>query len=180
MGVPMKRNVKRHAVTQPLDQSIKLIALTKGQTMKVSAHRYGAFMQHSWYALKGQNIPGYYAATKVWRDGKYHTIYAHRFVLGLEAGNPFEGDHKNHDTLDNTDGNIRHATRTQQLQNTKHRKNNTSGHKGISWHKASSRWRACLNVEGRQKSLGYFLTYEEAVAVYVEAVPKYFGEFACL
>lgn len=176
----MKRNVKRHAVTQPLDQSIKFIALTKDQTMKVSAHRYAQFMEHNWHVLKRAHSPGYYAVTKIWENRRYHTIYAHRFALGLEEGHPLEGDHINHDTLDNRDENLRKATRAQQLQNTPKRRNNTSGHKGVTFYKRRNLWRVCLNVERKHKHIGYFSTYEAAVRAAIEAADKYFGEFACV
>lgn len=41
-------------------------------------------------------------------------------------------------------------------------RNNTSGAKGVSWHRASGKWAARIQIKGKQISLGYYDTVEEA------------------
>lgn len=42
------------------------------------------------------------------------------------------------------------------------RQDNTSGYKGVSWHKQSQRWRARVFINGKERSLGYFQRKEDA------------------
>lgn len=48
-------------------------------------------------------------------------------------------------------------------------KNNTSGYKGVSFRKDKNKWRATIKLDGRQKSLGVFLTAQEAAKAYDDA-----------
>lgn len=43
---------------------------------------------------------------------------------------------------------------------------NTSGYKGVSFHKASSRWRASISLNNKKKHLGFFETKEQAALSY--------------
>ena len=45
-------------------------------------------------------------------------------------------------------------------------KQNTSGYKGVSFHKASSKWRASISLNSKKKHLGFFTTKEEAALAY--------------
>lgn len=65
-------------------------------------------------------------------------------------------------------GNLRWATKEEQSQNRrlpKLAKNNTSGVKGVSWHKGRNKWRSQL----RGKDIGYFSLFEEAVEARLKA-----------
>lgn len=44
-------------------------------------------------------------------------------------------------------------------------KSNTSGYPGVGWHKRERKWRAYISENNRQKSLGFFNSFEEAVGV---------------
>ena len=46
---------------------------------------------------------------------------------------------------------------------------NTSGFRGVSWHKRDKRWAAQIKRDGVTKHIGYFATYEEAVAARLAA-----------
>lgn len=89
-------------------------------------------------------------------------------------------DHKNRNTLDYRRENIREATPAQNTWNTGHRKNNTSGFKGVCLDKHTGRWYAQLRIGGRRISLGNWDTAEEAAHAYNEAASERFGEFASL
>ena len=73
-----------------------------------------------------------------------------------------ELDHINRIRDDNRIVNLRAALRSEQMHNAGMLRNNTSGAKGVSYHKASRKWHARIWVAGICRSLGYFSTVEEA------------------
>jgi hypothetical protein len=87
-------------------------------------------------------------------------------------------DHINGDTADNRFSNLREATESQNLANARMPANNTSGFKGVSWHKHTRKWVASIGLNGKVKSLGYFATRERAFIEYIFAAWRYFGDFA--
>lgn len=87
-------------------------------------------------------------------------------------------DHINGKPRDNRLCNLRLATQSENLCNTKRRSDNTSGLKGVSWHNASKKWRARIAIYRQTKVLGYFATPEEAHAAYCNAARELHGEFA--
>lgn len=89
-----------------------------------------------------------------------------------------EIDHIDGNPSNNAIANLRLATRAQQMANIKRASTNTSGFKGVSFHKKSSRWRAYISISGRPKHLGYFDSPERANAAYVEAAKAIRGDFA--
>jgi hypothetical protein len=101
----------------------------------------------------------------------------HRLVMNAERGQII--DHVNGNTLDNRKENLRFCTLSQNNQNQAISSRNRSGYKGVSWHKATSRWRVTINTD-KQISLGYYSDIREAARIYNKAAKKYFGEFAHL
>lgn len=89
-----------------------------------------------------------------------------------------EIDHKHGTITDNRISELREATRVQQMANRKTPVNNTSGFKGVSFHKRMQRWRAYIAVAGKPLHLGYFNTPEEAHNAYSAASIRECGEFA--
>ena len=87
-------------------------------------------------------------------------------------------DHINGNPSDNRISNLRPATLSKNQQNSKIPKSNTSGIKGVSWHKATKKWRATLNINGKLKHLGVFDDIKSAELIVREARIKYHGEFA--
>jgi len=170
--------------TQPRLPLYCTIELTLGQFTIVSAHRYEWATQWSWHAGWNPHTNSYYAKRSEYMgtvDGKriIKTFRLHREILGLKTGDP-QGDHHNGDTLDNTDDNLRVASHAQNMQNRGKSVANTSGFKGVSWHKRIKKWAAYICVNGKLKHLGYYDTREEAYAVHCAAALKYHGEFARL
>lgn len=111
-------------------------------------------------------------------DGKLYC--AHRLAwLYVNGEWPVgEIDHKNRDRGDNRLCNLREATRTQNQANVGKRSDNTSGFKGVSFHKRKGRWQAQGRVHGRTKFFGYHATPEAASAAYVAATRAIHGDFA--
>lgn len=61
------------------------------------------------------------------------------------------------------------------------RLSSTSAFKGVHWYKTREKWRAQISVGGRkQRSLGLFLTAEDAACAYDAAARELHGEFARL
>lgn len=61
-------------------------------------------------------------------------------------------------------GNVRWASRAVQARNTKVHITTKTGVRGVSWSKSKNKWRAAIYVDNRQKHLGYFNSFDEAVA----------------
>ena len=107
-------------------------------------------------------------------------LYRQTIVWALHHGVWCIGlDHKNRNTLDDRISNLRIATRIQNGYNSGIYKNNTSGYKGVSWHKSKKMYGATITVDRKQIHLGYFATSVKAYAAYVKAAKKYHGKFFC-
>lgn len=63
--------------------------------------------------------------------------------------------------------NCRWANNTVQSRNTRIiHKSNTSGFRGVSWHKDNKKWRATININRKQKQIGLYKTAIEAAISY--------------
>ena len=101
---------------------------------------------------------------------------AHRLAWLWMTGEwpPFQIDHEDGDGLNNRITNLRPATNAQNSHNKRKYSNNTSGFKGVSWHKQVGRWQAkILNTY-----IGMYDTPEEAHAAYCLAAQERFGQYA--
>jgi hypothetical protein len=87
-------------------------------------------------------------------------------------------DHVDGDRSNNKITNLREATNAQNMRNCGAYATNTSGFKGVTFHKHRRRWHARINIPSKQIHLGYFDTPEEAHAAYCAAAAKLHGEFA--
>lgn len=105
---------------------------------------------------------------------------AHRlawfYVTGEDPGE--DVDHRDRDRANNRWGNLRSASRSENLANAGLRSDNISGCKGVSWHSQTQKWRSRINVGRRAIYLGLFETKEAASKAYATAAERYFGEFA--
>jgi hypothetical protein len=89
----------------------------------------------------------------------------------------FEIDHIDGDPANNAWGNLRHATRSQQLMNAQKRSDNASGHKGVHWSSRRHKWVAEVMVDGKKHTFGHFNTIEEAKAARDFAAKRLHGAF---
>lgn len=76
-------------------------------------------------------------------------------------------DHKNGNGLDNRKYNLRPASKSLNAQNTTERSDNTSGTTGVS--KKRDKWRARINIDGKELNLGSFELKSDAVSAREEA-----------
>lgn len=106
-------------------------------------------------------------------------LHAHRLVWLYMTGEwPLhEIDHINRVRSDNRFENLRQATSAENKHNTTNRISNTSGCRGVTWHKARQKWQAQISVMGKYLYLGTFESVEDAVAARKDAVVK-FHKFA--
>ncbi len=98
---------------------------------------------------------------------------AHRLAWLYMTGEwpPHEIDHVDRDKSNNTFTNLRLATPLQNRQNIGMYDHNTSGHKGVTWHRANSKWQAQIKLAGRNIYLGCFNDLQDAVNARLAATP---------
>lgn len=156
----------------------RLVKLTMGQYAIVNDSEYERVMKSIWSALKRKNRDGFYAVTsKKNADGKVRLVYMHRFILGLESGDPREGDHREPmTTLDNRIENLRIASSAQNSMNSHTQQRRKGKLKGAHRHKAH--WVSQITFQRKMIILGRFKTELEAHLRYCEEAKKLFGEFA--
>jgi hypothetical protein len=85
-------------------------------------------------------------------------------------------DHINGDRTDNRLENLREATNSENQYNSKTRKDNKLGIKGISCYR-EGKYRAYTRDNGKKIHIGCFDTLEEAKAAYDKAASTIHGEF---
>lgn len=114
-------------------------------------------------------------------NGSY--IGAHRYAWEREHGPiPVGGyiDHKDH--CNTSCVNVLHLRMTTNQQNTSNlsgvHKNNTSGHRGVSWNKRKKRWHVRVWKNYVCHHIGYYDDLEEAAKVAEETRKELFGEYA--
>lgn len=105
---------------------------------------------------------------------KLHRVILER-VLGRELLKDEFVDHINMNGLDNRRENLRLATHQQNLANRTMTKQNKTGYKGVS--KKKNRFVAQIHINGRNKTIGYFKTPEEAHEAYCKKAKEIYGEF---
>jgi len=153
---------------------MKKIALTQDKFALVDDDDFEKINKYKWHVRKDRNK--WYALRDIGKPGKRKHIHMHRFIMNTPEG--METDHINNDGLDNRKSNLRVCTKNQNMHNAEKRADNTSGMKGVYWHKAAKRWHVRIKVNKKYISLGYFDNIEDAGMEYDYAAVKYFEEFA--
>lgn len=105
-----------------------------------------------------------YAVTDKIIDGRRIVTDMHRLLHPPKHG--FIVDHINRNKLDNRKHNLRDATKSINALNSGLWRHNTSGFKGVSWHKHANKWRSTIWLNGKQIHLGFFTAPEEASIAY--------------
>lgn len=105
---------------------------------------------------------------------------AHRLAWLYVHGEwpPDEIDHINGIRSDNRIVNLRPATRSQNQRNIGRRSDNSSGVKGVTWHKHARKWQAQIQTNGKNVYLGRFDNVSDAAEAYSRAAAERHGEFA--
>lgn len=87
-------------------------------------------------------------------------------------------DHIDGDRLNNSIENLREATRSENNRNSRIKKNNSSGVKGVSWCSDIKKWRVRCRYLNKEHSFGLFDDLELAELVSIEVRNLYHGSFA--
>jgi len=109
-------------------------------------------------------------------DGKLYRAHRLAWLYAYGAWPSLYLDHINGCGTDNRLENLREASQSQNMANSKLRSDCASGFKGVT--KYRSRWVATIAKSGRKIHLGVFDTPEEAHAMYLNAAKAVHGEFA--
>ena len=112
---------------------------------------------------------------------KGRMFLAHRVAYTILVGDIEDGfdlDHICHNPACVNPTHLRVCSRAENARNTKLRKNNKSGLKGVYWFPRDSNWVAQICVNRKRKHLGYFDTPEAAYAAYCKAATDLHGAFA--
>lgn len=169
-----KYRVPREPVVQPLDPSYKIIPLTRGQFAFVDSVKYDFLMQWNWYAVFNCKTQSFYARRSYVHGEEYlmhHVIFGYR-VKYL--------DHKNRNTLDNRQANLRPCSVSSNNANGRLRVTNSSGYRGVSWQVSLQKWRACISKNRRTTHIGLFDDKIEAAKAWDAVAILVHGEFANL
>lgn len=104
----------------------------------------------------------------------------HRVIFALEHGWwPKMVDHIDRDKTNNKVSNLRAAYRNQNTVNSQTRSDNTSGWRGVIWHKAANGYVAqSSDGSGKRVHLGVFTCPKEAALAYNHHAEKTWGQFA--
>ena len=109
--------------------------------------------------------------------GRRRTLNASRIIYALTHGHwpppGYEVDHKDGVEAGDGIGNLREATRSEQMQNIGQLRNNTSGFPNVSWHKQRGKWQAYIKVAWRRIYLGLFDDLDEAFFAVCDAKVVY-------
>jgi hypothetical protein len=108
---------------------------------------------------------------KFYRNHRIIFLYHHGYL-------PQYIDHIDGNRSNNQIENLREATKHQNGCNTKINKNNTSGVKGVSWHKKTKKWYVRVSIHRKSISIGYYDSLEDAKIAMIEARNKHHGKYA--
>ena len=131
------------------------IPLTKGQFAKVDPEDFLWLSQYNWYCHIRPHTS--YAARNKRLNKKQKRFWMHREII--KTPEHLVCDHINRNGLDNRRSNMRIVTHSQNHFNEKLRTDNTSGYKGVYYHKSSGGWVATLG----KKHLGCFRKKSDAI-----------------
>lgn len=142
---------------------MKKIPLTQGKFALVDdedfdwLNKFRWYLSDSGYAKRDQHIK--------LEINKYSkkTIWMHRIINNTKGG--LFTDHINQNKLDNRKENLRTVTKSQNGFNRGKQSNNTSGVKGVSWHKKAKKWMVEIKHGDLKEYFGLFINLEDAKKV---------------
>lgn len=162
------------------------IPLSRGLSAIIDKEDFERVSKYKWCAVKSTKDGEYYASAAASKFKKkikgFRTIRLHRFIMGLDVGDPFEVDHKNLNKLDNRKCNLRLCSKSQNGSNRVDIQS-SSGFKGVKINKKLNKWEAWIKYTDssgvkHNKYIKLFSDPKDAAKAYDEAALKYHGEFA--
>lgn len=145
----------------------------KGEEFWFDLEDYDKIKNHCWH----YDDAGYLRST----INKKH-VRLHRLVMDVSDKNIYV-DHikhppRNEHKLDNRKCNLRIVTPKENVSNVSLAKNNTSGATGVFWSKEKNKWQVKYSFNKKEKHIGYYNTFDEALKVRKDLEQKYQGEFS--
>ena len=109
----------------------------------------------------------------------YKCYYAHRITFLMHHGYlPKFVDHIDGNKDNNKIENLRAATQSENLHNSKRNKRSTTGHKGVKWSKQKQKFIGIVRSNYKEYYAGAYNTIEEAAKATIELRNKLHGAFA--
>lgn len=111
----------------------------------------------------------------------YSTLAMHTVITGWDYVDHIDGN-----GLNNQRSNLRWTTHAENIQNQRVQARSKSGYRGVSYFPMADRWlrkkpwRARIKVDGHDRTIGYFVTKEEAARAWNEAALEAWGPYARL
>ncbi|NDC49514.1 MAG: HNH endonuclease [Micrococcales bacterium] len=87
----------------------------------------------------------------------------------------FHVDHINGNKIDNRLCNLRLVTNKQNQENRPAPRNTSSGYRGVTWHKACSKWMARICHHGKRETIGFFETADDAYSAYKQRASELYS-----
>jgi len=165
------QSLRKPLRTIRIQGDVAFVPLTQGYEAVIDAADVPLIYGRNWYALCNRNAV-YAATTARQPDGREKTIYMHTVLSGYG-----QTDHKDRNGLNNRRSNLRDATVSQNAMNRRRQANNSSGFKGVSFHKRIGLYQARISAHRTRTHLGYFETPQMAHAAYLAAAKEIHGEF---
>jgi hypothetical protein len=143
---------------------MKYIKLTQGKRAMVDDEDFEFLIQWKWginscgYAVRHQHISG------SGKNRKRIIFLMHRVLNNTP--DKYHTDHMNGNKLDNRKKNLRTLTVSENIFYSKHRKNNTSGHKGVYWDRTRKLWHAQICRNRKVYFIGRFEKIADAIKHY--------------
>ena len=162
-----------------IEGSLAYVPLTKGYEAVIDAADVPLAEGFSWTALVALrpdgSIRSVYAKRNMKIGAKSQTIYLHRAIGGTDDAP--EVDHRDGNGLNNRRSNLRPATGSQNMHNSRLRSDSKSRLKGASFHKARGKWQSQITVNRKNRGLGLFNCPTAAYFAYIKASRALHGEF---
>jgi hypothetical protein len=174
MVASARRSVRNRKIRIAGD--LAYVPLTKGLEAVIDASDVDLVEGFKWFARIKKGATSYAVRRATDSDGRNLDVYMHRVIA--QTPTEFDTDHVDGNGLNNRRSNLRYATKSQNMHNMRKRRDNTSGFKGVSWHKSSEKWMARIRLNGEQHHIGSFTTLQAAHEAYSQVSSRMHGEYA--